>query len=483
MSEVKQERIPFGNLQSSGLDELGGASPVAMNVVAESTGTVRRRPGLKLYQAGAVDAGGIAGLHVTAGGDVYAVGATTAPYRSIYRIAGGASTSLSAVPSADLRGSSRPVFTETESILAIAGGEEQQKVELATFQSTRLANVPVKGSHIVANASRLLVNDSFSFRAQVYFSNQAAGSSFAGFEDWTTALATGFFSAEGRPDPIVALGENTNEVWVFGTETVQLFAPDAQSVYSPTLTKEIGCSAPYSVVKSDQSFAWLDHLRRFQLSDARTTAVISEPIQRTLDEMTRVDDCFGYRIIAGPLDTIIWTFPTDGRTFAFQKGAGWAEWSGYSAAASSWLQFPVTAKTTLRDTRQDLIGTSTGLLATVEFGTTTDLDSPINAYVITGFQDRGTDARKRCRSVRVALRRGGTVGSTEPAALLSWRDGLGGWEGPLEVSLGASGEIDPVVRFHSLGVYRRRQWKLEFVGAEDLVLASATEEFEMLGGD
>jgi len=39
-----------------------------------------------------------------------------------------------------------------------------------------------------------------------------------------------------------------------------------------------------------------------------------------------------------------------------------------------------------------------------------------------------------------------------------------------------------VVQLWGLGVYRRRQWKLEFTDAADLALVAATEEYEILGG-
>jgi len=38
-----------------------------------------------------------------------------------------------------------------------------------------------------------------------------------------------------------------------------------------------------------------------------------------------------------------------------------------------------------------------------------------------------------------------------------------------------------VLEFPSLGVYRRREWRFEFTGLEDLTLTEASEEFEVLG--
>lgn len=464
-------RLPFGNLQSSGMDEIGGASPVSMNVIAEPNGTVRRRPGL-VPLAAAPDAGGCNGIFEVTNGTIYAVGATTAPQRNIYRLSGTSSVALTGVQS-DLRGSARPIFAETESILAISAGQDVQKVVLATNVSSRLANVPTAAvSHVVGNSSSLLVNDLLTQKNTVYFSNIALGSSYAGFEDWSTQYVTGSFQAEARPDGIIALLEHSNEIWAVGSTSLQTFAPD-QRGWSPSSTKEIGCLAPYSVVRSDSNCAWLDHLRRFQMSDGRTNSVISDPIQRTLDEMGTVSDCFGYRVVLGPMDVMVWTFPTDGRTFTFQKGAGWGQWSTAGG------NFAGLSKCDSRVYSAPLLTTTGGLITKLAFGTTTDVGAPIDAYVTTGFQDHETDARKTCKSVRLALRRGQGDGSAY--VLLSWRDSLGAWEDPIEVELGSTGESDPVVVLYSLGVYRRRQWKIEFNGTADLVLVAATEDFDVEG--
>ena len=88
--------------------------------------------------------------------------------------------------------------------------------------------------------------------------------------------------------------------------------------------------------------------------------------------------------------------------------------------------------------------------------------------------------RKFCRAVYLSLKRGEVTGTTAPQASVSWRDDGGEWRDPVPVSLGVSGDREIVYPLRSLGVYRRRQWRFEFSGSEELVLAGAEEDFETL---
>lgn len=473
---MPQDRIPFGPQQATGLDELAGGGREAFNVVMDSLGSVRRRPGTALWSTVLVDARGIDALHATVDGEVFALSASP-PNRTIYKVT---PTGRLALPGVGVGGMRRPVIAETESILAIAAGSDMVKLVLATETSSLLGGSPPESSHVIAQSTRLLANDVASAdKTKVYFSNQALGSSYAGFEQWGVLVGGGFFTAEARPDPVLALAENTNEVFVWGTTTLQVYGPDAVFVFAPLSTREHGLSAPYSVVKVDMAFAWLDHRRRFVLGDGRAMEVISQPIQRALDELTKVSDCFGYRVAIGPTDAIVWSFPTDGRTFVYQTGVGWGQW--LDPVTSSGLPSPVQSATHDPTTNATIVGVEAGVLLTYQTGLTTDSGNPILSRVTTGFENRKTDSRKHCQKVRLAMRRGETAATTGPHAWLRWRDRPGAWTDEVPVDLGATTDTEVVVEFPSLGVYRRRQWQFEFSGTDDLVLTSATEDFEPLG--
>lgn len=470
--------IPFTNQQESGSDELGGASSLAMNVILDQKGTVRRRPGLatsSLAPAAAISSYAIIGVWVTQDGKLFAVDAA----RNIYRVTPNAAAILSAQrgSSARLNGDRRPVFAETEALIAISGGQEIQKIVLATNDTTHLGGNPPMASHVIANSARLLANDINDYTGLVRFSDFAAGGAYAGHEVWNVGIGNaGYFSTESRPDPVVALVESSNEIVVFGTSTMQAFAPDAQSGYAPVSSREFGCSAPYSVIRDDNNLAFFDNARRMVVTDTRDMSPISGAIKGTLDAMRRTDDAFGYRALVGSLDSYAWTFPTDGRTFNYQKGGGWSQWSGGETNARR--PFPVSAHCISPLDGRNVVGTLDGRIAELSGSATTDLGVTFSSRVVTGFLNHDTDNRKHCACVRFALRRGEGTG---PAfAKFGYRDAPGDWLAEILIPLGSYGETDITIPFRSLGTYRRRQWFFEFGGSRQLVLAGATEEYEVL---
>jgi hypothetical protein len=478
LGEVQSAKIPFGNLLASGFEEVAGASPSAFNIITEPiTGVIRRRPGLVSFSED-ISGDSIVGLFETTDGTLWAV--DDAATRSIYKVVSGSSINISNIPDGDVRGRLRPIFAETEAMLVIAGGREPEKVLLPSSVPSRLGGTPPNGSHVAANSERLIMNEVVDqFKNRINYSDRSGGTSTTGNETWgdnPDVNVSNSIAADAKPDPIVAIHENTNEIFAFGSTSLQIYAPaQAGIVFAPSVAKQYGCGAPYSVVEINDSFAWIDQFRRVIVSNGREMEILSEPIQRSILDMASVSDAFGYRIVIGPIDVLVWTFPSERRTFAFQKGSGWADWTLKGAGPSEqWNTFPVTSSVA-RKSGATVAGDSLGRVSTFTLGAG-DFGTDIDANMTTGFQDRGTDHRKHCRSVRVALRPLTQVDLGAPVARLSYRDGTGAWEPPLTVAWGR----EPVVQFDSLGVYRRRQWKFEFTGSTDMALVSVTEDFEVL---
>lgn len=498
---IQSAPIPFSNQQASGLEELGGSSPFAMNVIRDSTGVVRPRPGIVAFSPNVLDGNAISGIRATYDGRVWAISESVGQ-RSIWRVGASAAT-LIGDPNASngLAGTGRAVFAETEALLVIAGGAPMQKIVLIDESSSRLAGTeqitaglsgvarltPLSASHVITNASRLLANDLVVDHTKVNYSEQAQGTTvYTGFETWGANYApdgtpmSGFFTAEARADPVVAIAENTNEVFVWGTESLQVFDPDANFIFAPAAASQVGLGAAYSVVEMDGQFGWLDNRRRIVIGDGRSLTDISGPIKATLDSLPTVSDCWGFRWLQGPYDVMVWVFPSAGRTFAFQKGSGWGEWHGWNDQAANWAPLGVTAYHLNFLTNQSLVGTSSGFVGVLTTDATTDLGVRISARVVTGFINHGSDTLKQSQCVRVALRRGQSGKTPGPQAYISWRDDLGAFGSPIAIDLGAIGDNEIVLEFRSLGVYRRRQWKFEFSGTEDLSLVSVTEDYEPL---
>lgn len=467
--------INFGPAQRSGSHELGGASPAAFNVVIDGAGVVRRRPGIQAYESvGVVDAGGVSLLHEAEDGSLFAVGAASGP-KKVYVVTASAGIDISAASGELLVGDRRPTIAETEGMVVIAGGGPVLKVEFASLTTAQLGGSPPQGSHIIANSQRLLLNNVLSDKGRVDYSATASGGAIAGHETWGLTLTSGFFQGEARPDPGLALHENTNEVFLFGRTTLQHFAPDADSVYAPVTTRENGCAAPYSVVKADQAFAWLDHQRRIVASDGRSLKVLSDDIQQVLQNIADVSDCYGYRFKSGPVEALVFTMPSDGRTFAYQVGGGWAQWAQWSG--SNWAPFPVLCHHLATSNSDNLVGLTDGRVCRLVNGARDDLGVPIVASVTTGFG--GGAERRHTKDVRVCMQRGQTGATAATLGFLSYRDDLGPWSDAVPVYVGDPSDPQPVIRLGRMGCpYYTRQWKFEFSADADYALAWVSEEFD-----
>jgi hypothetical protein len=480
---MPQASISFGPNQESSFDELGGSSSQAINVVIDKNGVVYKRPGITSYSvapASVVDSEGIEGIHSTNDGQLFVVGGPALD-RNIYKILNGNAINLSGPPAANLVGNKRPIFTETEAFMLIAGGREIQKVRIDNNQSSRLGGDPPLATHVTANTSRLLANDISVDKTKVRFSGIAQGTVVTtGHETWGVGNDDdgGFFTAEARPDNVVAVIENTNEVFVWGTDNVQIFVPDTTSIFAPAATREFGTSAPYSIIKRDQEFFWLDQYRRFVYSDGRTFRTIEEPIKKKLDTLTTISDCFGYRVFLGHIDCFVWTFPTDGVTFAYQKDGGWSEWNGWDSSQSNFKVFQVKSHHLRRDGGVNVVGTIDGHVAKLSQSASSDLDELIVSRVNSGFQNRETENLKFCRSVKITARRG--ENSSEPLGRLEWRDDSGQYGNPLFFDFGSTGDNYITKEFRSLGIYRRRDWRFTFSDSANLALVKVVEDFDVL---
>ena len=95
---------------------------------------------------------------------------------------------------------------------------------------------------------------------------------------WITQLLDGlsvdpldFASAEGSPDGLVSLIVDHRELWLFGTNSVEVWYNSGDADFPLTRIQgaynEIGCLAPYSVAKMDNSVFWLG-------SDARGRGIV-----------------------------------------------------------------------------------------------------------------------------------------------------------------------------------------------------------------
>lgn len=467
--------IVFGPDQRSGDQQLAGASPLAINVVMDGAGAVRRRPGIAAWADAPATPEASPVIGITAfQGDIIFVNEA----RRIYRVSGGVATLLSSGGAETyLDGTERPTFAVTPWRLAIAGGGVPSKVE-PTGPAARLGGSPPPSKQIASLKLRLISDDQTGSDSTGQIRYTPAGD--AGNEDWDPL---NFTSAEARPDALVALRENGNELFAFGQTSLQVFQPDPTIIFAPGRAMNRGCAAGHSVITVDEQFAWLTNRRELVMSDGRAVQVMSDPIAATLDGIGVVSDCYGFRYAADQFDVLCWQMPSDGRTFATQVGSGWSQWHAWDTPHGHRL-FPAKTVYYWEEENLHLVGLADGSIATLEGSANTDLGDTIKAEVVTGFLNRDTDAWKSCDVVRLSFKRGVALDSSfEPQVLLSWRDSQGAFCAPLRLGLGFVGDPIFTIECRTLGMYRARQWKLEFTDAADFVLARVEETFSIGGNN
>jgi hypothetical protein len=475
-------RIPFG-YEESGEQELAGGNALAVNVLVDGKGAVRRRPGITTTTdapSTVINSAGIDGIYVTEfEGTLFAVSAAPPSMRSIYRIEGGTAFDLTnGIASQGLRGTRRPTFAETEALLLIAGGDEVQKVELtAGYASGRLGGSPPLASHVITQASTALVNSVVTPLNQVAYSAAGLGTATAPFETWNGLDDSGVVYASMRPSAVVALHENTNEVWAFQETGTQTFSEDESQGYARGRSDENGCAAPYSVIKHREAFAWINHDKQIVISNARGMEIISTPIQKTIDDAD-ITGAWGFKFEGDQFTTLNWIFPLAGFGLTYQVGGGWSRWAGHDGA--SWTA-PLLMSHARRwgVDKQSVVGTTDGRVGVLSVDALTDLGNPIRSYCRTGYLSRGSadvpaDQRKACRMVTLTFKVDPTT-SLDAIGKLRWRDEDGEWRQWIDLVPRGS-----TVVLRSLGVYRRRQWEIELADETDVMLISATEEFDAL---
>lgn len=145
-----------------------------------------------------------------------------------------------------------------------------------------------------------------------------------------------FATAEGAPDDLVAIEVDHRELAQFGTVSIELAYNAGTTPYpfARILSGgfiEIGCAAPKSVAKADNSFLWLASDLTVRRLDGSTPLRLStHAIEEQIAKFARKDDAIGFsHTMAGHIFYVL-TFPAERRTFVYDITAqSWSERASY----------------------------------------------------------------------------------------------------------------------------------------------------------
>jgi hypothetical protein len=162
---------------------------------------------------------------------------------------------------------------------------------------------------------------------------------------WITSLLDGtsidpldFASAEGSPDILISLIVDHREVWLFGTNTVEVWYDSGNALFPLERIQgafnEIGCAAPYSVAKLDNSLFWLGADARgigivYRANGYSGTRISTHSIEYHISTYGYIGDAIAYTYQQEGHSFYVLTFPTANATWVYDVATQlWHERAG-----------------------------------------------------------------------------------------------------------------------------------------------------------
>lgn len=188
---------------------------------------------------------------------------------------------------------------------------------------------PVNVSHVAFIDGYFLANNSLSNK--VYY---AVADKTKTTLTWDTSLQV--MSSEYDPDFVVALHVFWNEVYIFGTKTVEVWYSSGDDDFPFMRLQggliELGTSAPYTIVKAGGAVYWLDNYRRFVKLTGRQPKSVSNPYQRIFDSFPIVNDATAFAISCAGRNFIVLNFVSANQSFVYDTDLDvwyrWGSWDG-----------------------------------------------------------------------------------------------------------------------------------------------------------
>ena len=163
---------------------------------------------------------------------------------------------------------------------------------------------------------------------------------------WVTSLLDGtsvdpldFASAEGAPDQLLCVSIDHREAWLFGTSTIEVWynaaGPDFPLARIQGAFNELGCAAPYSVAKLDNTLFWLGADARgqgvvYRAEGYRGVRVSTHAIEFAIQSYGSIADAVAYTYQQEGHKFYVLIFPSANATWVYDTATGaWHERAGW----------------------------------------------------------------------------------------------------------------------------------------------------------
>jgi hypothetical protein len=259
-------------------------------------------------------------------------------------------------------------FSSDNSTAFVVSGNELYKIN-TSYAATLLGSIPGTGPvsmadngiqlFIACNGPSYIYNNNTNVFVQIIDSD-FPGAVSVGYIDgyfvfnepnsqriWITQLLDGtsidptdYASAEGSPDGVVGLIVDHREVWVYGTNSVEVWydagTPDFPLQRIQGAFNEIGCISAYTIAKMDNGLFWLGADARGQGIVYRANGytgqrISTHAVEWQIQQYGNLTDALAYTYQQDGHSFYVLIFPSANTTWVYDVATGaWHERAGWS---------------------------------------------------------------------------------------------------------------------------------------------------------
>jgi hypothetical protein len=289
----------------------------------KEAGFLNRAPGLQFQQT--VGTGPIRGLwaHQTNGSDFYVVSGN-----GFYKLTG-----LNATPTllGNVAGTGPVSIADNGTQLFIAANGPSYIYNEVTNVFAQITDPDFPGAVTVAYLDGYFVfnqpNSQFIWVSQLL--------------DGTSVDPLDFASAEGSPDGVVGLIADHRELWVFGTDSVEVWydsgAADFPLQRIQGAFNEIGCVSAYTIAKMDNGLFWLGTDARgqgivYRANGYTGVRISTHAIEYAIAQYGNISDAIAYTYQQEGHAFYVLTFPSGNATWVYDVATqAWHERAGFDS--------------------------------------------------------------------------------------------------------------------------------------------------------
>jgi len=444
--DYRHSSIPFDRQETINMfPEIGDQDSSAPSIL-------RRFPGLKLFATLSYGTGA-----------VRSKGMYTSANERFFVIRGSALIELDSNGVQTLRGTLTTTFGPVSMVdnglqLAIADGLHLYQLVLSTNVLSIINDVDTPSKSPVVDFVDQYI---FAFDPNSLVLGEFQHSELSDVGDWPSSDT---YNAESSPDELISIIANNGKIWALGAKSTEVFRNTgaARGTWNriPGTTKDIGCSAPYSVAKMSGRIFWLGASKEgssivYMSGDGFSALEIStKPLEAWINSLADVSDAIGFTFQIEGHYIYMLTFKTGDRTYCFDLTTNKWFRVAYRNTTTGFLGRSRIASSAFFNNTNYVGDYNTGLIYELDVDTYTDNLAPQSCErYFPYFQAQKQRVFWKSLQLDIETGVGLTSGTgSDPEVQLRWSDDggrtFGNWE---EISIGKLGEYDTRVRIDRLG--------------------------------